>query len=1503
MVLCMLGVGAGAQVSTYSVSLVNTGGNPGGLNTEGDAATAGWTTFTAGGNATNSWTTAQAIGFPFEFFGQPVTQFQVSLNGLITFSTVTGTPPDDNTNLVNGQLPNNTICTFWDGFTQTPPIGSNDVVQRKVFGTAPNRQLWIRWFSFEHGIPGASFAYFACVLEETTNKIYIVDPKFFSGSITGTVGVQFNNTRAVQFGDSTINFVSGGTSATDNMYYEFTPFPILPINLSARAITGPTSDCGTGPGSQITAQVENVGSSNVASFTAFYRLNNGTPVSQVFNLPVAVGQVRSFTFSPTAFNAPTSYTVDVWVKATGDGFAANDTVKGFVVQPKHKAQAPKPITFESFATNTTVRDTFYQRNAQFSLSEVASYAANGPGFGLSMTGTTTTTGWVNPNAGSEWTNNADFSSRTEICFDATGLTNLRMFYDLKQTFISQPNHSNFRVLVNGQQVTPTLQPTTASSDPFVRRFIDLAPFVGGVITVTFETRNRRASGTSRDAAFIDNIQFIVPPARDFVVNATLSPVSGECGDSLMFTEVVIQNFGTATQSNIPVRVVVSGGATATLNATAPGPLAAGERDTLLLGPFNTSAVNDTVRFTAFTLLANDANRSNDTLRYKAYLKPRISGGYAAQTTQICGPDSVRLFRPNNGLVHEWYTDAALTNLVARGNSFMTPLLSANTTYYNVSRNVETFKVGPPNNLIGSGSVNTFYTTQDLRFNVSDYVRLDSVRVYPSGTGVVRINLTNSLGTVLQTKDFTIASPILDTVLFLGFDLEPGNGYRLNPAGSSVNGFYRNSAGVQYPYTQAGIVSIVSSTGSTFQYNFFYDWTVRRISCPSYPVTYTVQVPLTPTVNLGNDTLACDPFFLSAGNFGSTYQWSTGATTQQIFVSQTGTYKVRVTTPAGCFNDDSIFVELPPSPFVDFGPDRTVCGSLRLDATNELSSYLWSTGATTPAILPTTSGTYWVRVTNVCNVVATDTIQLNVQPGAIYNLGNDTTLCVGEPLILDVSQPASAGSFFYNWSTGSTTPTIVVTTPGTYTVAVTLAGGCTVRDTLVVAYTNYPNASLGADTTICKPFTLSAPINIGATYRWNTGATTRSILVSQAGTYTVTVTNAAGCVSTDQKVVTYQAPFAVNLGADRVVCAANTLLDPQVSNQLYLWSTGDTTKTYRVRTSGTYWVRVTDRITGCEVTDTVTILLNPTPTINLGPDQTVCGSTVLDAGYPVGPYLWSTGDTTKTLRVTNSGSYSVAITAPCGQTARDTIQVTVAAVPTQPLPNTVTGCDAVTLDAANAGSTYRWSTGETSRTISATEADFYWVEITTAQGCTVRDTVYANVQNTPQATIALPDTFFVNQSILARSTVTPFAQSYSWNFGPDAQPNTANGANPVTQYTTVGSKTMILIVSNGQCTTTVTKDIVIVEAPVTGVNDLSSGLQLTISPNPTDGLLQYSLPLGTVSVATVTVRDISGRSVYQGAAQPAAVISGVIDLGDFDAGVYSLEVDTPQGKAVAKVLLF
>jgi uncharacterized repeat protein (TIGR01451 family) len=290
----------------------------------------------------------------------------------------------------------------------------------------------------------------------------------------------------------------------------------------------------------------------------------------------------------------------------------------------------------------------------------------------------------------------------------------------------------------------------------------------------------------------------------------------------------------------------------------------------------------------------------------------------------------------------------------------------------------------------------------------------------------------------------------------------------------------------------------------------------------------------PVVNLGNDISICGATAtLNAGNAGSTFLWSTGASAQSISVNSTGTYWVKVTNQYGFSASDTIQVTLIPLPSVNLGADIIQCGgSVTLNAANPGSSYLWSNGAATQSIGVATSGIYSVKVTNSNGCSKSDTIQVTINPLPTVTLGADIAQCGG----IVTLNAANAGSI-YLWNNGAVTQNISVSASGSYSVKVTSSNGCSKSDTINITINALPVATLGRDTSICAGSSVLLDAgNAGATYLWNTGSTARTINVNQGGIYSVSVTNSAGCRDGDTIQLTQRSAPAVQFALPDTIYA-------------------------------------------------------------------------------------------------------------------------------------------------------------------------------------------------------------------------------------------------------------------------------------------------------------------------------------------------------------------------------
>jgi gliding motility-associated-like protein len=388
--------------------------------------------------------------------------------------------------------------------------------------------------------------------------------------------------------------------------------------------------------------------------------------------------------------------------------------------------------------------------------------------------------------------------------------------------------------------------------------------------------------------------------------------------------------------------------------------------------------------------------------------------------------------------------------------------------------------------------------------------------------------------------------------------------------------------------------------------------------------------------LGNDTIICagNNLTLNATTTNATYLWSNNTTNSTLNINQSGIYWVQIIT--GCnVVIDTINVTISSLPNINLGNDTTICSgnTLTLNASTPSSTYLWSNNNISSFINVNQTGSYWVEV-NLNGCKQRDTINVTISSLPNINLGNDTTICSGNTLILNASTPSAT----YLWSNNNTSSNINVNQTGSYWVEVNL-NGCKQKDTINVTISSLPNINLGNDTTICSGNTLTLNASTpSATYLWSNNNTSSFINVNQTGSYWVEV-NVNGCKHSDTINVSFSTLPVINLGNDTILCEGESIiLNATIPNVTYLWSNNTTNSTLIVNQTGNYWVIVNN--SNCFYTDNIYVQFTPKPIIKLGNDKVIClgNSIELIANTNASKLLWSTNATSQKIEVSNEGMY-------------------------------------------------------------------------------------------------------------------------------------------------------------------------------------------------------------------------------------------------------------------------
>lgn len=426
----------------------------------------------------------------------------------------------------------------------------------------------------------------------------------------------------------------------------------------------------------------------------------------------------------------------------------------------------------------------------------------------------------------------------------------------------------------------------------------------------------------------------------------------------------------------------------------------------------------------------------------------------------------------------------------------------------------------------------------------------------------------------------------------------------------------------------------------------------------------------PVVDLGPDTTLC---FTQAITLdichpeGVSYAWNTNPsdTSCTLTVGQGLSYIGFLTDSTGFVVTDTITLTLSPT-FVNLGPNQTICpgDTLTLDASSAAASYAWTPGGqTTPTIQAFETGEYSVTVSDTFGCVTQDSVNILVDPVPPVDLGEDTAICAGSTIALNAGEGPPGTT--YTWSPiSASTQTVLVASPGEYSVSVNTPAGCSATDTVNISVSLFPVVNLGPDRAVCDSVVLNAG-NPGASYQWSTGAadTNQTYTVATPGTIWVDVVNQAGCATSDTVAITISTAPTVALGPDTFICNNQPIdLDAGLPGQSYFWSNGDTTQVTTVSLPGNYIANVTNAA-GCTGRDTIGVIRS-TLAVNLGADRVICDgdTTTLDAG-PVGEvYQWSTGASTRRVEVSQAGTYSVSVTDTLGCTVNDEVMVSLQAAP-------------------------------------------------------------------------------------------------------------------------------------------------------------------------------------------------------------------------------------------------
>ena len=613
---------------------------------------------------------------------------------------------------------------------------------------------------------------------------------------------------------------------------------------------------------------------------------------------------------------------------------------------------------------------------------------------------------------------------------------------------------------------------------------------------------------------------------------------------------------------------------------------------------------------------------------------------------------------------------------------------------------------------------------------------------------------------------------------------------------------------------------------------------------------------------------------------------------------------------GCANFEAQTVTINPLPVVSFsGLDAGYCqdASAATLTGSPAGGTFSGPGISGSDFDPATAGvgvhniTYTYSDVNGCEDSETQTVEVYAAPSPTITPSGSVEICDGDALDLN----AGTGYIAYDWNGLGSDQFLEVTTGGSYTVTVTSADGCTGTSAATTVTVNpLPVVDLGPDTTICVGGSLDLDAeNTGSTFAWSTFENTQIITVSTTNNYSVTVTDANNCSSSDDITVQVQGdiePVISSVGPDAACLGDSVVMEVGPNTYTsYDWSDGGMDPTNTVGDEGFYQVTVTDE-NGCSGTSFpfyVGIYQLPNAVVVADGATDLCaGDTLtLSASAQFSDYTWfPNGELTNSISVTQDGSFAVTVIDPVNgcEATSDTIDIAFH----EPVPPNPTadgplefciGGDVV-LDAGPGYGSYLWNSGSTTQSITVTASGSYSVTVMDIYGCIDS----SNVADPFDITVWDPQ---VNSIQIGDSMVSsggPFA-SYQWFLNGAPIP----GAIDSLYAPSESGNYHVQITDENGCIAG-SDEMWFSFVGIAGVDD---PYRLMIYPNPNKGRFTLSGEFENNTALTVRILDAVRKEVLNRSINNTSRMNEEFSIEELPNGVYHLQINTDKGTITRRIM--
>ena len=1055
-------------------------------------------------------------------------------------------------------------------------------------------------------------------------------------------------------------------------------------------------------------------------------------------------------------------------------------------------------------------------NGEIDLIVTDNMSGNGPG----GTPLNVTYAWSNGATNEDLTGLTD-GTYTVTVTDVTAACTVSITININEPATLSSSTTPTNVLCSGESTGEIDLTVTGGTTPYIYTWSngatseDLTGLAAGTYTVTITDANFCTSSTS---------ETITEPAT--AVSATIT-----------------------AQTNVDCNGATTG------NATVSATGGTGPYTYLWSDGQTTAATTSTLAAGTYTVTVTDGNMCTTTA-VATITSPAGINLNSSQTNPACNGDTdgTATVAPSGGTApytYSWSTTPVQTTATATGlvgGTYTVIVTDANSCTSSTSVTIiepTAISISIASTDIGCNGATTGDATATPSGGTGAYTYLwsnggttDMINTLAAGTYTVTVSDANSCTssasvTISQTAGFTITQSTSD----------------VDCNGASTGAATVGVSGGTAPYMFLWSDGQTTATASALMAGT-YTVTISDNNTCSATASFTITEPtaLASTIS-GSTNVLCHgattgnaTVTATGGTAGYTYSWSTAPaqTTQTATGLVAGTYTVTVTDSKACTSTSEVTITESSAVVITLAPTPVVCnnagdGTIDATVTGGVSPYVyvWSNGSTNQDITGLVGGTYTVTVTDANLCVNTASVVITDPPSITTSISGSDITCNGfNNGSVNVTISGGVTPYMFAWSNSATTEDIFGLSPGTYTVTITDANGCTnilsefigQPSTLNVVISG-TNASCANDGTISLSSSTTTSPTGGTspyTYSWSTSATfipfnTEDPTGLGTGTYTVTISDGNGCSTTRTQVINGPNNVTSAIVGTNVTCfgdsdgAVDLTITGGVGPFTYQWSNGVTTQDLSSLDPGTYTVTVTDQGVTCAVgppavfytfTNSVTIV-EQNLTVVIGKNDASCNGatdgnatasvtgTALVGGVPSVPsYSWSNGATTQTISSLTVGIYTVTVTDMnnCVSTAETTINEPSAIIITPTVTDVdcngnTNGAISVTISGGNPNPNYSftWSSNITTTSpddpstasASGLAADTYILTVTDFDGCT--STMSIVVSEPVTLTASTTPTLVIcngdgNGSITATPAGGTSPYTYLWNDGTTTQTN-------------------------------------------------------------------------------------------------------------------------------------